>query len=59
VYPLLDAALSVNYVAAVKTALDAAGFPAGSPREPVLPLDPADAAYIAELASAFRPQPVA
>lgn len=59
VYPLLDAALSVNYVAAVKTALDAAGFPAGSPREPVLPLEPADAAYIAELASAFRPQPVA
>jgi 4-hydroxy-tetrahydrodipicolinate synthase len=59
VYPLLDAALSVNYVAAVKVALDGAGFPAGSPREPVLPLDPADAARISELASAFRPQPVA
>jgi 4-hydroxy-tetrahydrodipicolinate synthase len=59
VYPLLDAALSVNYVAAVKVALDAAGFPVGSTREPVLPLDPADAAHIAELASVFRPQPVA
>jgi 4-hydroxy-tetrahydrodipicolinate synthase len=59
VYPLLDAALSVNYVAAVKVALEAAGFPAGSPREPVLPLDPADAARITELAAAFRPQPVA
>jgi 4-hydroxy-tetrahydrodipicolinate synthase len=59
IYPLLDAALSVNYVAAVKLALEAAGFPAGSTREPVLPLDPADAARITELASAFRQQPVA
>jgi 4-hydroxy-tetrahydrodipicolinate synthase len=59
VYPLLDAALSVNYVAAVKVALEAAGFPAGSPREPVLPLDLADAARISELAAVFRPQPVA
>jgi 4-hydroxy-tetrahydrodipicolinate synthase len=58
IYPLLDAALSVNYVAAVKLALEAAGFPAGSTREPVLPLDPADAGRITELASAFRPQPV-
>jgi 4-hydroxy-tetrahydrodipicolinate synthase len=59
IYPLLDAALSVNYIAAVKLALEAAGFPAGSTREPVLPLDPVDAAHITELASAFRPQPVA
>ena len=59
VYPLLDAALSVNYVAAVKLALDAAGFPAGPTREPVLPLDGADAARITELAAAFRRQPVA
>ena len=58
VYPLLDAALSVNYVTAVKVALEAAGFPVGPTREPVLPLDPADAARITELASAFRPQPV-
>lgn len=59
VYPLLDAALSTSYVAAVKAALDAAGFPVGPTREPVLPLEPADAARIAELASAFAPQPVA
>jgi 4-hydroxy-tetrahydrodipicolinate synthase len=59
VFPLLDAALTVNYVAAVKVALEAAGFPAGTPREPVLPLDPADAARITELASIFRPQTVA
>jgi 4-hydroxy-tetrahydrodipicolinate synthase len=59
IYPLLDAALSVNYVAAVKLALEAAGFPVGSTREPILPLDPTDAAHITELASAFRPQTVA
>lgn len=59
VFPLLDAALSVNYIAAVKLALEAAGFPAGPTREPVLPLDSADAARITELAAAFRPQPVA
>jgi len=59
VYPLLDASLSVNYIAAVKLALDAAGFPVGPTRAPVLPLDPADASRITELASAFRPQPVA
>lgn len=59
VYPLLDAALSTSYVAAVKAALDAAGFPVGPTREPVLPLEPADAGRIAELASAFSPQPVA
>lgn len=59
VYPLLDAALSVNYIAAVKTALAAAGFPVGIPREPFAPLAGAEAAHIADLASAFAPQPVA
>jgi 4-hydroxy-tetrahydrodipicolinate synthase len=59
IYPLLDTALSTSYVAAVKLALDAAGFPAGSTREPTLPLDGADAARITELAAAFRRQPVA
>ena len=58
VFPLLDAALSVNYIAAVKVALEAVGFPVGSPREPVSPLDTADAARITELASALRRQPV-
>jgi 4-hydroxy-tetrahydrodipicolinate synthase len=59
VFPLLDAALSVNYIAAVKVALDAAGFPVGPSREPVLPLDAAEAAHIADLATVFRPQSVA
>jgi 4-hydroxy-tetrahydrodipicolinate synthase len=59
VYPLLDAALSTNYVAAVKLALEVAGFPAGPTREPILPLGPADGARITELASVFAPQPVA
>jgi 4-hydroxy-tetrahydrodipicolinate synthase len=59
VYPLLDAALSVNFIAAVKVALEAVGFPAGSTREPVLPLDPEDATRVSDLASVFRPQRVA
>ena len=59
IYPLLDTALTTSYVAAVKAALNAVGFPAGSTREPVLPLNPDDANRITELASAFRPQPVA
>jgi len=59
IYPLLDFALSTSYVAAVKLALDVAGFPVGATREPVLPLESADAAHITKLASAFRPQLVA
>lgn len=60
VYPFLDAALSaVNYVAAVKLALDAVGFPCGAPREPVLPLEGSEAASITALAAALKPQPVA
>jgi 4-hydroxy-tetrahydrodipicolinate synthase len=59
IYPFLDAALSVNYTAAVKAGLNAAGFPAGDPREPFAPLDGRAAAHIAELAAAFRPQLVA
>jgi 4-hydroxy-tetrahydrodipicolinate synthase len=59
IYPLLDTALSTSYVAAVKASLDAVDFSCGPTREPVQPLEPADAARIAQLASAFRPQPVA
>ena len=59
VYPLLDAALSVNYIAAVKAALEAIGEPVGSTRSPVAPLSGAEAARISALASAFRRQPVA
>lgn len=54
VFPLLDAALSTNYISAVKLALDEVGFPVGGPREPFLPLQGEDAARIRELASAFR-----
>ena len=59
VYPLLDAALSVNYIAAVKLALEAIGEPVGGPRPPVAPLGGEEAARITALASAFRRQPVA
>jgi len=59
IYPLLDTALTTSYVAAVKAALEAVDFSAGPTREPVLPLEPADAARIAELAAVFRRQPVA
>jgi len=54
VYPLLDAALSTSYVAAVKAALDAVGHPAGPVREPLLPLPADDAARIDELARRTR-----
>lgn len=59
IYPLLDAALAVNYIAAVKTALTAAGYPAGKPREPFAALTGGEAERIVDLAGAFRPQPVA
>jgi 4-hydroxy-tetrahydrodipicolinate synthase len=59
IYPLLDTALTTSYVAAVKAAMEAVGFSVGPTREPVRPLEPADADRITELASAFRPQPVA
>lgn len=55
VFPLLDACLSVNYIAAVKTAMAAAGFPVGDPRAPFNPLAGDEAALITELAAAFRP----
>jgi 4-hydroxy-tetrahydrodipicolinate synthase len=57
VYPLLDAALSMNYITAVKTALDAIGHSAGPTREPLLPLSSEESARITELARAIRPAP--
>ena len=59
VYPLMDAALSVNYIAAVKAGLAAAGFPVGDPRPPFAALTGDDAALIMDVATAFRPTPVA
>ncbi len=55
IYPLLDATLSVNYIAAVKTAMRAVGFVVGDPRPPFAALAGAEAARIAELAAAFAP----
>lgn len=59
IHPLLDAALSVNYIAAVKLALEAVGFPVGPTREPVLPLEGEDARRITELAAALVREPAA
>jgi 4-hydroxy-tetrahydrodipicolinate synthase len=53
IYPLMDAMMSAPFVPAIKSALKAVGFPAGSPREPVLDLDAATAAKIAALAGAL------
>lgn len=55
IYPLLDACLSVNYIAAVKTAMAAAGLPVGDPRAPFAPLAGNEVALITDLAAAFRP----
>lgn len=56
IYPLMDAIMNAPFVPAVKAALNALGFPAGSPREPFLDLDHATAATISALAAAL-PQP--
>ncbi|MEU9450913.1 4-hydroxy-tetrahydrodipicolinate synthase [Streptomyces sp. NPDC048277] len=53
IYPLMDAIMSAPFIPAVKAALNAAGFPVGAPREPVLPLDTATAARIASLVEAL------
>jgi 4-hydroxy-tetrahydrodipicolinate synthase len=55
VYPLIDAIMAQPFIAAVKAALAAVGFPAGRPREPVAGLDPAAAAHIAKLAAGLHP----
>ena len=45
--------MSAPFIAAVKTALNAVGFPVGSPRKPLLDLDPDTAATISSLAAAL------
>jgi 4-hydroxy-tetrahydrodipicolinate synthase len=52
-YPLMDAIMSAPFIPAIKTALNAQGFPAGAPRKPLSELDPATAATISELATAL------
>ncbi|MFK4264084.1 dihydrodipicolinate synthase family protein [Streptomyces milbemycinicus] len=49
IYPLMDAIMSAPFIPAVKAALNAAGFPAGAPREPLLALDTATTARISSL----------
>ena len=53
IYPLMDAIMSAPFIPAVKAALDAAGFPVGSPREPLLGLDDATSARISALVQAL------
>src|SRR6476660_3893147 len=48
-YPLMDAIMSAPFIPAVKTALNALGFPAGTPRKPLAELDVATAATISKL----------
>jgi 4-hydroxy-tetrahydrodipicolinate synthase len=53
IYPLMDAIMSAPFIPAIKTALNAVGFPVGSPRKPLLDLDPDTAATISSLAAAL------
>lgn len=53
IYPLMDAMMSAPFIPAVKTALNAAGFPAGKPRSPLLETDSATAATISSLVAAL------
>jgi 4-hydroxy-tetrahydrodipicolinate synthase len=53
VYPLMDAIMSAPFIPAVKSALNALGFPAGAPRRPLAELDPGTAATISELVAAL------
>ncbi len=57
IYSLMDAIVSAPFIPAVKAALNALGFPAGSPRPPLHDLDGAAAARIGSLAAALL-QPV-
>jgi 4-hydroxy-tetrahydrodipicolinate synthase len=50
-YPLMDAIMSAPFIPAIKTALNALGFPAGAPRKPLAQLDAAAAATISKLAA--------
>jgi 4-hydroxy-tetrahydrodipicolinate synthase len=57
IYPFVEAIMNLPFVAAVKAALAAVGFPVGVPRAPVAELDPDAAARIAKLAPAVDPRP--
>ncbi|QLH19595.1 dihydrodipicolinate synthase family protein [Streptomyces sp. Rer75] len=54
IYPLMDTMMSAPFIPAVKAALEAAGFPIGPPREPLLGLDAATTARISALYEELR-----
>ncbi|MEU0845386.1 dihydrodipicolinate synthase family protein [Streptomyces sp. NPDC005962] len=58
IYPLMDAIMSAPFIPAVKAALNAAGFPVGEPREPLLGLDAATTATISSLVEEGPRRPV-
>jgi 4-hydroxy-tetrahydrodipicolinate synthase len=53
IHPLTDAIMSAWFIPAVKAAPDAAGFPVGSPREPLPGLDDATTARTSALVLAL------
>lgn len=53
IFPLVDAMLAVPFIPAVKAACAEAGFPIGSPRDPVRDLDAAARTEIATLAKSI------
>ncbi|WP_251062162.1 MULTISPECIES: hypothetical protein [unclassified Streptomyces] len=57
IYPLMGAIMSAPFIPAVKAALEAAGFPVGRPREPLLALDAAATTTIASLVRALPQLP--
>lgn len=56
VYPLVDAMMSAPFIQAVKEALNAVGFPAGSPRPPLSGLDARTAESISSLVNDLQTQ---
>ncbi|MGI5472899.1 4-hydroxy-tetrahydrodipicolinate synthase [Streptomyces sp. CA-132043] len=53
IYPLMDTLMSAPFIPAVKAALEELGLPVGPPREPMLPVDGATRAQIAEALKAL------
>ncbi|MGN6405007.1 dihydrodipicolinate synthase family protein, partial [Sinomonas sp.] len=56
VYPVIDALLSVPFIASVKAGLGLQGLPAGSPRRPTADLNAEDVARLEHALSALKQQ---
>lgn len=54
IYPLIDALISVPFVAAIKATLGVLGHPIGTPRRPTADLDPASLARIEKLVAELQ-----